>query len=104
MGDGMFLDGCGWSPEEMVLAESKPKELYLKAHCIWIIPVDMDKKDRGKHVYRCPLYKTSLRKGQLSTTGHSTNFVPMFELPMHKQHDEKHWIKRGVAMLCQLDD
>jgi dynein heavy chain len=38
------------------------------------------------------------------TTGHSTNFVIMMRIPMQPEHKQKHWVKRGVAMLLQLDD
>ena len=55
------------------------------------------------HRYECPVYKTSLRWGELKTTGHSSNFVLTVLLKMQDKHDSSHWVKRGAAMLTQLD-
>jgi hypothetical protein len=35
-----------------------------------------------KKIYKCPLYKTHTRKGQLLTTGHSTNFIFYIDVPI----------------------
>jgi len=102
---GLYLDGAKFDEEEMWLCESDPKILFVPVPYVWIIPTPKNEITKTESNYRCPVYKTSVRKGVLSTTGHSTNFVMPIDMPMnYKLHEEKHWIMRGVAMLCTLDD
>ncbi|CAM9936766.1 unnamed protein product [Ectocarpus sp. 6 AP-2014] len=100
---GLFMEGARFDRNEMLMAESIPSRLFDEMPCIWLKPSRKEDADgsAGK-LYNCPLYKTSLRAGTLSTTGHSTNFVAPLTIPSGKSED--HWIRRGCAMLCMLND
>ena len=112
------MDGARRNVEEHNIGESLPRELFIAMPCLHLWP--RAKSDIPEvvghielytgsilgtdHVYNCPVYKTSERKGVLFTTGHSTNFVMWMRIPMADRHEQIHWIKRGVAMLTMLGD
>jgi len=109
---GFFLEGASWDANAKVLVEAKPKELYMQFPMIWLDP-QVDRPLPTSGVYSCPAYKTLTRAGTLSTTGHSTNFVLMCELPSSEpctgifskycEGFAPHWIKRAVALFCSLN-
>eukprot|EP01035_Chromulina_nebulosa_P018662 gene18662-24408_t len=114
---GLYMEGARWDSDQHIISESYPRELYMEMPYIHLFPKERSLvplvKGIPEHytgsvygtasVYMCPVYKTSLRQGVLSTTGHSTNFVMFIRIPMNKNMSQKHWIKRGVALLTQLD-
>jgi len=97
---GLFLEAAKWNMEDMVLGESLFGEMTSPLPVLHMEPKMNFTPDATKYV--CPLYKTALRAGTLSTTGHSTNFVVAVYLPSSK--DQDHWISKGTALLCQLNE
>ena len=98
---GLFLEGCRWSSDLHELDESEPKVLFTPLPPIWMVPREIAKFSSFPH-YLCPMYKTTERRGVLSTTGHSTNFV--LDVKLASSKDPAHWTKRGVALITSLND
>ena len=95
----MFLEGARWNYDTHKLDDSLPKELYTDVPVIHFLPI-FKREIPSDGIYYCPLYKVLSRTGTLSTTGHSTNYVLMLELPSDR--DQSEWIRAGVAMFLAL--
>lgn len=97
---GMFMEACRWDNENHKLCDPLPKELFSDAPMLHLNPVYNRETPDYNTIYYCPLYKTLDRFGVLSTTGHSTNFVLMLEMPTDLP--QAFWIKRAAALFCAL--
>ncbi|XP_020388024.2 dynein axonemal heavy chain 3-like [Rhincodon typus] len=98
--NGLYMEGAKWDRKKHKIGESLSKVLYDNLPIIWLKPGEK-LSFKEESVYGCPVYKTSVRRGILSTTGHSTNYVLTIEFP--SEQPQNHWVIRGVACLCQLD-
>jgi dynein heavy chain len=66
---GLFLEGARWDVQQNTIAESHPRVLYDVMPVIWLKPTEVSKLNIA-NTYDCPIYKTSARRGTLSTTGY----------------------------------
>jgi dynein heavy chain len=100
---GTFVEGARFDADNNCMAESFPGELFAPMNVIHLMPDRNDKGiDRSDGCYECPFYKTNVRAGTLSTTGHSTNHVCNFWLPT--KEDPMLWIRRGTALCAMTND
>lgn len=118
---GLFIEGAQWSIKDKSLIEQLPKVvintmpmIHFKVNIILLTfkkistylnlfqPILLKNLQETEDRYKSPLYKTAERKGILSTTGHSTNYV--IAILLNTNIPPSHWIKRSVALLCQTSD
>jgi len=97
---GLYMEGARFDRKLGRMEESEPGRMYDLLPVIHFKPAVGHKQAPG--TYACPVYKTAVRKGVLSTTGMSTNYVLPVELPTDVP--EEKWILAGVAALCNLTD
>ncbi|CAK0834363.1 unnamed protein product, partial [Prorocentrum cordatum] len=100
MSTALFMDGAAWDFDEMVMADQEFGVMYVRAPVINFIPYQ--DKQRNDEKFLMPIYKTSVRAGTLSTTGHSTNFVLSIEVDTNEA--PSYWILKGAALLTMLND
>ena len=101
--DGLFVEGARMRTDNgsPTLDEALPKVLFSPMCYVQLKPMVTAELSTYKH-YNCPVYRTTARRGVLSTTGHSTNFVMFIRLPT--EFEQSHWIARGVALISTLSD
>jgi len=97
---GLFFEATRWDDDKWQLEDSFPKVLFAPVPLFHLLP-QPGTELRKFPCYNCPCYKVASRKGTLSTTGHSTNFV-MF-IRINSDRPSEFWVKRGACMLTQLD-
>ncbi len=94
------MEGARWDTTARLMGEQLPGVMYGPVPPIHFVPAQEYQSPAG--TYSCPVYKTSVRAGVLSTTGQSTNYVVCIDLPTVKSSD--YWTLKGTAILCQLND
>ncbi|KAJ9444246.1 Dynein-1-beta heavy chain [Diplonema papillatum] len=120
---GLYLEGAAWDDVGRHLTDAPFRQLYAPFPVVWLNPKvsDDDEDDATKDeqddveddygldqvFVKTPLYKTLARRGVLSTTGHNSNFVIMFNVPIDPTSDMKShpefWVQRGTALVCSLN-
>jgi dynein heavy chain len=118
----LTLEGCHWDPVERALCEPRDATTRVEFPVIKFVPyVASDATTSSPSAgttttaatalgsgvtYACPMYRTDERRGELLTTGHSTNFVLDVLLPVAeavvKKHPAaaEHMVRRGVALIA----
>jgi len=96
--DGFFLVGARWDREKGYIWDSYHKVMEDTMPVVHFVPTQFF--ERNEADYPCPLYKTAVRAGVLTTTGASSNYVVSLDIPTERDPD--YWVRMGVAALCAL--
>lgn len=99
---GLFLEGGAYSKENMMLAESEPKTLFVPLPVLYVTA--LLKQDEIKYrrdvygaqgPYDCPCYKYKKRTDRF--------YIFMVTLKCTPDKNPNFWTLRGVSLLCNTD-
>ena len=100
---GLFVEAAAWDDDTKQLLPALPGAMYASLPLVLFLPRPVgENKAAELSAYECPLYRTSVRKGVLTTTGASSNYVLDIRLPI--QREASFFVLQGTAALCSLDD
>ena len=96
---GLFIEAGKWDKARGGLCDPDIGELSPRLPALWLKPcTEINVGNR----YDAPLYKTPVRAGVLSTTGHSTNFV--LSILLESEKPPEFWILRGTALVTLVTE
>lgn len=97
------MEGARWNRDAMCIDEMMNGQL---SDCMPLILLQPYKRsetlDEMECSYEAPVYRTLNRQSISTKSGHSNNFVTF--LTLNSKKPATHWMFRGVALLCQLND
>lgn len=96
------MEGARWNRESFQIDESLIGQFYDTIPIIILKPIELSNKNVKEVFYDAPVYRTPDRHNTTTKSGHSSNFVTHISLKTEKS--PAHWIGRGVALLCQLNN
>ncbi|GMH97336.1 hypothetical protein TrST_g8180 [Triparma strigata] len=97
---GLFLEGAAWSKGDISLVESTPKVLYVGLPVLFVTAVTKSQKKNMEGDYGpnggfvCAVYKYPKR---------TDRFYVFSVVLATREKAPRHWIMRGVALLCSTD-
>lgn len=98
---GLFIEAGKWDSSRGGLCDPEVGEIFPCLPVLWLKPV-LDSELAVGSRYEAPLYKTPVRAGVLSTTGHSTNFV--LSVLLESEKPQEFWILRGTALVTLITE
>ncbi|CAD8132456.1 unnamed protein product [Paramecium pentaurelia] len=96
--EGIYIDGAKFDFKTNSIEEPENLILYYDSPVIHFKPT---LEQQILQHYACPLYNTVQRRGNVTSTGGSANFICNIKVPIRQS--DSHWTKRGVAMILQLN-
>lgn len=99
---GLYLFGARWDTQRHILIESLTNTFWCDMPAIYLT---FNKGNRIlDNIYECPVYVSPVRqKSEIDndSNGNAWNYITSVFLETEISHI--HWIKRGVALFCQIN-